>query len=156
MTAFHFQYQSVLEHRRLVEDQRQRELAKHLCVRMILHDQLRAMQQTIRDSKQQLGEALVGRVDLDRIAGFARYSGQAAQRAQQIVARLAQLEKLIETARQHLLEATKQRKALELLRDKHHQRWLQEQQRRQQAELDDLATQRYLREHLEHLVEDAA
>ncbi|HEX7010487.1 MAG TPA: flagellar FliJ family protein, partial [Phycisphaeraceae bacterium] len=130
MTAFHFQYQSVLEYRRLVEDQRQRELAKHLRVRMILHDQLRAMQQTIRDSKQQLGEALVGRVDLDRIAGFARYSGQAAQRAQQIVARLAQLEKLIETARQHLLEATKQRKALELLRDKHHQRWLQEQQRR--------------------------
>ncbi len=145
MARFQFKFQTLLAHHRRVEDQRQRELAQHLRTRMIFHDQIRDMQDTIRDSKQSLADGLVGKVDLTRVGQFARYSGHAAQRARQIVVRLAGVEKQIEEARQLLLDSTKQRKSLELLRDKHQAQWKYEQDRRETNELDELATTRYAR-----------
>lgn len=145
MAKFQFRFQTLLAHHRRVEDQRQRDLAQQLRKRMILHDQIRDMQDTIRDSKRSMADGLVGTVDLTRVGQFARYSGHAAQRARQIVVKLAGLEQQIEQARQALLEASKQRKALELLRDKHEAQWRYEQNRRETNELDELATTRYAR-----------
>ncbi len=135
----------MLEHRRVIEDERQRELAKLLRQKMILMDQLRQMQETIRSSKHDLAGSLVGQVDLTRVADFARYSGQTTIRAQQIVQRLAGLEQHILMARERLLAASRDRKALELLHDKRHREWLEHENRLEAAELDDLATQRHLR-----------
>ena len=145
MAKFQFRFQTLLAHHRRVEDQRQRDLAQHLRTRMIQHDQIRDMQDTIRDSKRSMADGQVGTVDLTRVGQIARYSGHAAQRARQIVVKLASLEKQIEEARQVLLEASKQRKALELLRDKHEAQWRYEQNRRETNELDELATTRYAR-----------
>lgn len=135
----------MLEHRRVVEDERQRELAKHLRQKMILMDQLRQMQDAIRASKHDLAGSLVGRVDLTRVADFARYSGQTTIRAQQLVQKLAQLEQQISAARERLLAAARDRKAMELLRDRRQRQWQVEQMRREAAEMDDLAVQRHLR-----------
>lgn len=146
MAKFKFRYETVLRQRKNVEDQRQRELAQHLRGRMILENQLRQMQQTIRDSKQQIGTGLVGKVDLGGIGRVAQYSAQVRLRGQQIAVELAKRESQIVDARQRLLEATRQRKALELLRDKHHLAWVSEQNRRETVELDDLTNQRYARE----------
>ncbi len=143
MPSFRFRLEVVLKHRMAVEDQRQRELAAVLRLRMILHEQLRLMQQTIVDSKRELAGGLVGPVDVDRITQFARYSGQVRQRAAAIVTRLAGAEKQIEAARQRLLEATKARKALELLRDRQREQWRREEDRREAAALDELAVQAY-------------
>lgn len=143
MAKFIFKFEALLNHRRLVEDQRQRELAQHLRGQMILQEQLRAMQQTIRQSKRQLGAGLIGRVDLAAISQFAGFSGHTAMRARQIVARLAEIDKQVHAARQSLLDAARQRKALELLRDRQHDAWRRERQRREDAELDDLANLRY-------------
>ena len=141
MARFRFRFETVLQHRRTLEDACQRDLAKQLRQRMILQSQLRGMQQTIVESKQQLGGALVGRVDMPRIAQFARYSGQTTQRAYALVAQLATIEKRIDQARRRLVEATRGRKAIDILRRRHYQRWLSEQERRQTVELDDLALQ---------------
>lgn len=148
MAKFQFRFQTLLAHHRRVEDQRQRELARHLRTRMIFHDQIREMQDTIRDSKRSMADGLIGKVDLTRIGQFARYSGHAAQRTRQIVVRLAGIEKQIEEARQLLLDAARQRKSLELLHDKHEARWRYEQNRRETNELDELATTRYARQML--------
>lgn len=145
MAGFRFRFETLLRHRRGVEDERQRELAQLMRSRMILHRELNRMQQTIRDSKRQLGDTLVGRVNVDRVGQFARYSGQVEVRGRQIILRLAQLEKQVVDARARLLDAVRQRKALELLRDKDHQEWRREQDRRETAEADDLTTQRYAR-----------
>jgi len=145
MAQFKFRFKTLLKHRSRIEDQRQRDLAQHLRTRMILHDQIREMQDTIRDSKRSMADGLVGKVDLTRVGQFARYSGHAAQRARQIVVKLAGLEKQVDLARAVLLEATKQRKALELLRDKDQAKWRYEQDRKETNELDELATSRYAR-----------
>jgi len=118
MAKFRFKLEAVLRHRLLVEDQCQRELAQFLRERMILHHQLRQMQESIGQSKRDLGGGLLGKVDMDQVALFARFSGQATQRAQQSVVKLAELEKQVEASRGRLLEAVRARKALELLRDR--------------------------------------
>ncbi len=138
MPGFQFKFDSVLQQRRLAEENAQLAFAKTLRQRLILHDQLRNIQQTIRGSKQDLRDNLVGGVDVASIGTFARFASQATQRAQQIVVRLAGVEQQIESARQDLAEASRARKAIELLYDKHHERWLTEQRRREEAELDDV------------------
>jgi len=145
VARFTFRYQTLLDHRRRLEDEAQRDLARHLRTRAILHDQLRDQQDTITRSKHDLAGALVGKVDVAAVSSFARYSGSVAARARQIVTRLAQLEKEIDAARRRLLDATRKRKVLDLLHDRHHEQWKREQAARETAELDDLTTQRYAR-----------
>ncbi|MFW5699166.1 MAG: flagellar export protein FliJ [Planctomycetota bacterium] len=146
MAKFAFRFQTLLEHRRRIEDERQRDLAKLMRTRMLFMDRLRGMQDTIRTSKHDMGSGLVGKVDVSRIAQFARYSQQCAMQGQDIVVRLAGVEKQIDGARQRLMDAVRQRKALELLRERHHEQWKYEQARREALELDDLAAQRFIRQ----------
>ena len=141
MARFQFRFETVLQHRRTLEDACQRDLAKELRQRMILEDQLRQMQQTIVSSKRELGSALTGCVEMTQIAQFARYSGQVTQRAYALVARLATIERQVDQARQRLVDATRDRKAIEILRQRHYERWRLEQERRETAELDELALQ---------------
>ncbi len=146
MASFHFKLEPVLRQRQAEEDRCQRDLAKVLRQRMILRTQLRQMQETISSSKRDMAGGLIGRVDLAQVASFARYSGQVAQRAQQIVLRMAGLEKQVEQARGRLLQAARARQALELLRQRQYDRWRREQDRRETIELDEVAAQQFLRQ----------
>ncbi len=145
MPRFKFKYQTLLEHRRALEEQRQRELAQQLRGRMILENQLRQMQDTIRESKHQLGRGLVGKVDLDAIGRFAGFSGHTTLRAHQLVLRIAEFEKRVNVARAALQDAMRQRKALELLHEKHLEAWKHAETRRESLELDEIAMQQYTR-----------
>jgi flagellar export protein FliJ len=146
MAKFQFKLDPVLLQRRAREDICQRELAKALRQRMILQSQLRTMQQTITYSKRDLADGLVGRIDMDRVSHFARYSSQVTHRAHAIVSRLGGVEKQINTAREKLAQATRARKALDLLRERRHRQWRQQLDRREAAQLDELAVQRYARD----------
>ena len=145
MPRFRFKYEAVLKQRSREEDERKRELASHVAHYERLRGQLEGMQGTIRDSKRQLGDALVGPVDLERVGDFARYSNQSTVRAQQLVHELAAADQQVREARGRLMEATRQRKAMELLRDKHEAEWQAEQARAEQREMDELAMQRHMR-----------
>lgn len=143
--AFIFKLETLLRHRRMIEDERQRELARSMRHRMILLDQLRQMQTTIQSSRHDLAGSLVGKVDLEQVGRFAHYSLQVRQRAQGIVGQMALIERQINTARERLIEATRARKALELLRDKQERAWRQQQDRRDAAAMDEMAVQAYAR-----------
>ncbi len=145
MPRFTYRYETLLQHRRNLEDQRQRELAAQVRTRMILTDQLREMQQSITRSKHDLGQALVGKVDLSRVGEFTRFNAHSTVRGRQLVRRLAELDRGVETARAALLEATQQRKALDLLRERDLKAWREAENRRETAELDELASQAYTR-----------
>jgi flagellar FliJ protein len=148
MAHFTFQYEALLAQRRRREDECQRDLAKVLRSRMLFMDRLRGMQETIRSSKYDMGAGLRGKVDLTQVAQFARYSQSCAVQGREIVVKLAAVEKQLEAARSRLMDAVRQRKALELLRERRLAAWKQEQARREAIELDDLATQRYVRDQL--------
>jgi flagellar FliJ protein len=146
MAHFVFRFETLLEQRQRVEDDRQRDLARLLRQRMILESELTRMQQTITQSKHLLADSLVGKVNLDLVANFTRYSGQATQRARQIVVKLAAMQNQVQASRQRLLDATRARRALELLRDRHFQQWKRQEQRRETRRLDELTSQRYARD----------
>lgn len=145
MPAFVFHLEPVLRQRQRAEDQLQRELAQFLRQQLIFQNQLRAMQQDISDDKRRMAASLVGVVDVSRIRQHAAHSGQVTMRAHQIVLRLAALESQVEQSRERLNRAVRARKAIELLRDRQHRRWKQEQDRREAAQLDELAVQRFAR-----------
>lgn len=145
MPRFVFKLQPVLDQRRRVEDDAQRELAQLLRQRMIFQQQLRDLQGSIRSDKATMTASLTGHVDVSRIREHARHAGHVTQRAQQLTVSMLGLERRIETARGNLLEATKRRKAIELLRDKQQKRWETEQRRREATQLDEIATAAHVR-----------
>ena len=62
--------------------------------------------------------------------------------AQRAVLELAGVHKRLEAARAVLLEATKRRKAVELLKERRFEEWQQEQARREAAATDEIAVMR--------------
>jgi flagellar FliJ protein len=145
MAQFRFKLEAVLRQREIIEEQKQRELAMAMRQRMIFMEQLKREQEIISESKKQLSQSLTGRVNLDAVSGFARFSGQTTMRAQQIVNKLASMEPMIEKARQALMEAVRNRKALDLLKEKHKRAWQLRQDRLEAAVLDEMAVQRHAR-----------
>lgn len=143
MSRFEFRYKAVFRQREAIEQQKQRAFAKLIHQRNAMFAQLREMQETISTSKRDAASGLVGKVDLDAIAGIARYSASAALRGNTLVREIAQLETLVEQARIELVEAAKNRKALELLRDRQRQDWELEQRRMEAKQLDEQTTQAY-------------
>ncbi|WP_432799457.1 flagellar export protein FliJ [Poriferisphaera sp. WC338] len=145
MPRFAFKYETLLDHRRTIEEDRQRDVARLLRTKMIFEGELRKMQETIVTSKHALADGLVGAVDVRRIAEFAGYSSHVTVRGQNLVMKMAELENHLQTARGKLLDATKQRKALELLKEKQFDAWKYAENKKESAELDEIATQRYAR-----------
>ncbi|MEM1109906.1 MAG: flagellar export protein FliJ [Planctomycetota bacterium] len=145
MPNFTFRYETLLQHRRNLEDQAQRQLAERVRTQMILTDQLRGMQNQITTSKRDLGDALVGKIDLARVGEFTRFTADSTLRGRELVKRLAELETQVDDARRALLDATQQRKALDLLRERDLEAWKKEQDRKETAELDELSSQAYTR-----------
>jgi len=143
MARFVFKFQAVLRQREIIEQQKQRAFAKLIHHRNAMFAQLREMQETISSSKRDAAAGLVGSVDLNAIAGIARYSASCALRGNTLVREIAQQETLVEQARKELIEASKNRKALELLRDRQRQEWELEQRRMEAKQLDEQTTQAY-------------
>ena len=145
MPVFRFRFETLLAHRRREEEGRQRELAEVLRKQLVMRGQLSGLQSDIDGARRQLGEALSGAVDLTAVGGFTRFSAQTTLRGRQLVDRLAQLEHLILAARRALMEAVRQRKALETLRERDQDRWKRDRQRIEQAQLDEQAAQTWSR-----------
>jgi len=142
---FTFRYQTVLEHRRHVEEQRQRELT--ICVReqTRLENQLRQAQNTIRDNKAELAQSLVGKVETHQIAMIGQYANHMTANGMVIVRKIAIAQQQANEARARLLEATKQVKALELLRDRDQAQYKKAQAKKEASELDEIAIQQHAR-----------
>ncbi len=146
-TTFKFKLEPVLKHRQMIEDARQRDLARVLREKHIIETQLRQFQETISGEKRHIAGGLVGAIDVRVIRQHGNHVGQVTFRAQQLAVKLMSVHRLIEQARAELLKATTARKAVELLRDRQHARWMAEQRRRETIEHDELATQGHARRH---------
>jgi flagellar export protein FliJ len=135
----------LLDRRRELERQRQRELAAVQGEQQALKHQLQNMQQTVDRAKHEARQKLVGRVDLREVGEVTRYSQHVMVRGQDIVQQLAGQERAVQEARQRLMEARRQRKALERLYERQYAQWLHEARRAERRQQDELATQRYIR-----------
>lgn len=145
MPRFVFKLEPLLKQRKQIEDQAQQALAGLLREKREIEGQLHRQQQLIADDKRTMSDALTGKVDLTRIRGHATQVNRATLAAQRSAFQLLELNRRIEQARAKLAEAIRQRKAIEVLRERQWEQWKREQARRETAALDELAVQRHAR-----------
>lgn len=139
MAKFRFELEPLLKARRMTEQSHQRAVAAIEHERMQLENALRQLQQQISSEKSTLQTELVGTIDAHQLRLAAASTMQTMRKAQRIVLELAGVHRRLETARTHLIEATRQRRAVEILREKRFEEWKSKLDKSETDALDELA-----------------
>ena len=148
MAKFRFPLQALLEHRARIERDHRVGVAVAERARVEAEDEVRARQRSIISIKSDLREALspgAGPVNLREARLQANASLHATLRTQQSALKLAGAMRRVDGARVQLIEAAKERRALELLRDRRFEAWKQKMNKAETNELDDIANARAAR-----------
>lgn len=142
MAKFTFQLDGVLRHRTNIEHQRKRELAVIQTQMTALDAELRALDASVQNSVTDLRtNRLVGRIDLAFLSAHRRYAFAMQRKAMGIVEKMGAVKIQVDAAKRNLAEASKQRKILEKLRERLYARWREAIERRDVAEMDEIAMQ---------------
>ena len=139
MARFAFRLQPLLKARKRAEQARQRAVAEVVREKLELEDQLRRRQEQIARGKQALGDRLVGKLDVRLLRDQAGATMLYLRKARQLALELAGTHRRLEAARDELIEATKHRRAIELLRDRRFEQWKADLDKAETAALDELA-----------------
>lgn len=145
MARFRFELEAVLEHREMIEQQKQKAVADLELQRLTLEGTIRGYQNAIAGERAQQRTLLEQGQVMD-----ARAQAAAAVRlstiAQRSVLELSGVHARLTLARAELLEAAKRRRAVELLKERRHEQWKREQDRRDAAAMDELAVMKAARQ----------
>ncbi|HEV8377223.1 MAG TPA: flagellar export protein FliJ [Tepidisphaeraceae bacterium] len=157
MPRFKFQLEGVLEHRKNLEEEKQRALAAILAEMQRLKNELADLDQTARTAISDLRQnRLTGHLDLTFLAAHRRFTGSIQRKAIAIAQKMALVLRQIDEARAALAEAAKQRKVIEKLRERQLERWQSQQHRQEMEELDDIGMQLAFRQLGESQLNEAA
>jgi flagellar FliJ protein len=147
MPRFHFKLEALLTHRRQLEKEKQRRLALIQQEIQAVRRHIQDTQALIRTENQTLGtRELTGRLDMQYIAHEKRFVGALLVRIALAAQKLAALEQNLAAARAELLAAARARKVIEKLREKQFARWRLDQDRKENAVIDEIGTQLALRQ----------
>jgi flagellar protein FliJ len=142
MPRFKFQLEGVLEHRKNIEEEKQRALAAVLAEMQRLKNEITDLDQVARTAIADLREnRLTGNLDMSFLAAHRRFTGSVQRKAIAIAQKMALVQRQIDEARANLAEAAKQRKIIEKLRERQLERWQGQQHRQEMEELDDIGMQ---------------
>ncbi len=149
-SKFNFRLESLLDVRRAAEKECQRKLAE-------IQQQIQLLMREIEDTQARIAaedkaltsEKLVGTLDMLYIAHEKRFVGNLHMKIVLALQRVAASEVSLNAARAKLLAAARDRKVIEKLKEKQLARWRAEQDKKESAQLDELATQMTLRQQME-------
>lgn len=142
MPKFVFQLEGVLRQRTQVERAKQRELAVVSAELAKLQEQLKGLEGNVQGATQDLRtNRLTGVLDMSFIAAHRRFMIVTQRQGMQLVQKMAIVQQQIDTARAALVEAAKQRKIIEKLREKQSARWKSDIARKELADLDEVSMQ---------------
>lgn len=144
---FKFSLEPVLEHRRRIEEERLREVALIEQERVRAEDKLRGINARLVQSRADLRERFAAgggggavRGGIGAVRSDTSASLHLTVEAQQTAIELAGIMRRVERARAVLLEAATARKGVERLRERRLEEWKLAGSRRENAELDEMAT----------------
>jgi flagellar FliJ protein len=148
MSKFVFRLQSVLRHREHVEQERQRDLAVAQAEMTRLRAELKALNDALQASAAELkANGLTGSLDVNYLAAHRRYTVAMQRQGLTLVQDMARQQKKVDEAQRLLGEAAKERKVIEKLRERQHERWADESNRKEAAQLDEVGMQMTYRRH---------
>lgn len=141
--AFHFSLESVLTVRKNIEEQMQLKLARE---QMMLHNH-QARLVDLQDKRHELSEAIEERKKKPMLGRMFLFYMEA-MRIQELQMRILQTtiasqKNIVEKVRADLAQAMKQRKIIDVLREKELEKYLLEMRRREQKESDEQALLRH-------------
>ena len=141
MAQFVFSLEGVLRHRLRLEEAAQRSLADRLSEADRLRRQLDHLNGELAAATARLRDGLSGVIDGSYLAAHRRYACDAAQRAGELMGRLANAQQAADEAQAVLSAAARERRVVELLRETHFARWKAQQLRKDHSEADEVQTQ---------------
>jgi flagellar FliJ protein len=146
MAGFQFRLESVLKVRQSERRQRQLELAEALQAEHVVRLQITQLEQEQVAMRERCrSSVLPGAIDVDRWRDVQRYKVLLAARLQALELKVSQLEAEVERRRQVLVEADRQVRVLEQLRERKREEFVAEELRREVVTLDEVAGQAWLR-----------
>lgn len=139
MARFVFKLEAVLRQRKQIEQQKLRDLAIRQQALVSLQQDLQTLQNQAQNASQDLREnRLVGTINLSFLAAHRRFMLSMGRQAAVLAQKIAQAETQVHEARLVLAEAAKNRKAIEKLKEKHHEYWRAEQAKKEADALDEV------------------
>jgi len=142
MAKFVFKLEGVLEHRRNIERDKQRAVAEIRAQMTALENQLRDLDRQAQESTQDLrNNRLTGALDMQFIAAHRRFMIAMQRQAMELAQKMAGVQRKLEEAQKELLEAAKQRKVIEKLKEKQLERWRAEMARSEANQMDEIGMQ---------------
>lgn len=139
MAKFTFQLDPLLRIRTQTEQAAQRALGEQQRELVRLESMLRTQQQRLVDSSHQLRSRLVGALHVGELRLHAASALMGHRDANRIVLEMARVHKQVESARAALLEARRERLALERLRERRFGEWKARIEKAENDALDDIA-----------------
>jgi flagellar FliJ protein len=144
MSAFHFQLQTLLRLRMADRDERRADLAKALRAEEVLEKELRQIEVEQADVRIAVRErSAPGAADVDALLRTSRYQLVLKARRGQLATQLEQVLAEIDGRRQALVEAHRQVRVLEKLRERQQAAHRSRQVQREANELDEAAASAY-------------
>ena len=138
MPRFTFKLEGVLEQRKQLEMQRQRDVATAQKSVLSVQAELDALAAVSRSSSAQLRSRSLTAAAL---AAHQRFALSKRAKSATLRSRLADSQRDLHHAQAALMEAAKQRKVMEKLRDREHAKWLEHQRKRDAQESEETARQ---------------
>ena len=140
MAQFDFPLEGVLTHRKRVEEECQRNLARFSQQMREAQNALRELDQSMQGSVSDVRDnRLTGKLDLGFLAAYRRYVASVQRKGLVMAQKMALIQRDIESAKKALGEAAKQRKIIEKLRENQYAKWKTELARKEAADLDEIS-----------------
>jgi flagellar FliJ protein len=146
--SFKFRLQPVLDQRERIEQSKQLVVAELERQRLAVETKLRQLQADMDRAKSDLRTRLAGASGAVVVPDVRMQAGASlhmAAQARLVALELAGVYRRLERARQDLLIAATDRRAVELLKEKRQEEWKQEQGRLETRAVDEAATQVFVR-----------
>jgi flagellar FliJ protein len=145
MAAFRFRLKAVATLREQARDRVAEAVAEVQEAQRIVQEQIAQLQREIDDALRQRHTASIGIVRIDRLLMVQRHQLMLEAQREQAVQQLKLLEEEYERRRALLVEAEKEVKAMEKLKETQKARWEQDQLAAEQKQIDEWASTQYMR-----------
>jgi flagellar FliJ protein len=145
MAAFRFRLKAVATLREQTRDRIAEAVAEVQEAQRIVQEQIHQLQREIDEALKQRQTASLGIVRIDRLLMVQRHQLMLEAQREQAVQQLRLLDEEYERRRALLVEAEKEVKAMEKLRETQKGRWEQDQLEAEQKQIDEWASTQYMR-----------
>ncbi|HSV16086.1 MAG TPA: flagellar export protein FliJ [Tepidisphaeraceae bacterium] len=142
MATFVFKLHGVLRHREMIEQEKQRAFAVAQAEKAAAQAEIKRLDETVQQALADLrANHLTGSLNLSFLAAHRRFMLAMQRQGLVLMQKVQDAQKKVDAAQTELAEAAKQRKIMDKLRERQHERWQLEISRKELAQLDEVAMQ---------------